>query len=348
MTDTANPWTEAESKDGPPRVPAIFAAMNAVQRALGSFEKTGVGPSTQGSYPFLKVDDIVARLSPALIEAGVITVPRVETVEQEVARFPKVNMDGQPIHDGKAPGIQVITRLRYELDFIAVVDGSKVTAVAHGESQDTGDKGMRRAATQAYKEILLRTFTIVTGEDDPDAFAPQDAPAQVVKQDRGEQMREKAATRAAKKPMPKAPEPEAEAPVEKPEPQPAPPAEPTPEPVIEKAPEPKQELAPDSGWKPDPADVAFAEKAAPSTPAVPDAAPIEQPAVSKTEQRAEDLQALRRQIREAYTERGMTRDDANSLGDHLTGKARAAWFANATDLKRVLKAVVNGEMAPEV
>lgn len=339
--------TEPNQLDSRSRhVPAIYAALNAVQRALGKFEKSGRGPSSQGSYPFLPVDDIVARLAPALLENGVITVPRITEAVQDTARFPKVNMNGEPIHDGRPPAIQVVSRIRYELDFVAVVDGSKITAQAYGESQDTGDKGLRRAATQAYKEILLRTFSIVTGEDDPDAFAPQDVEPAVVKQDRGEQMREKArAPRAAKAELPKAPAPEPERLAEQ-EAGPAPkeyqPVGNEPATVTEQVAQTQERV-----WTPDPADVAHAEANAPKAidPAAPSVQPTAPPA-SKSEERAESVQDLRRAIREAYTARGETREYANTLGDHITGKPRAAWFANMTDLKRVLKAIENGEVAP--
>lgn len=316
--------------------PAIYAALNAVQQSLGTFEKSGRGPQSQGSYPFLPVDDIVARLAPALMEHGVVTIPQMDDVSQEVARFPKVNMDGQPIHDGKPSALQVVSRVRYSLSFIAVVDGSMVTSVAYGESQDTGDKGLRRAATQAYKEILLRTFAIVTGEDDPDAFAPQDVEPAVVKQNRGEQMREKAATRGTPRPLPKAPAPEPEAAETKP----APVEKSAPATVTEQVAQTQERV-----WTPDPADVAHAVEHSPK--ATDPAAPSNTtPAPSsKSEQQAESVQDLRRAIREAYTERGQTRDYANTLGDAITGKPRAAWFANLTDLKRVLKAIQNGETA---
>ncbi len=173
--------------------PAIYPALAAIQSDLGRFEKTGRGPSSQGSYPFIPTDDIVARLNPLMVTHGVVLIPRQTSCEQQTYRFPKVNMDGQPVHDGKADAVQLITRLSYDFVFVATEDGSSVTASAYGESIDSGDKGVRRAATAAFKEMVLRTFMIAAGDEDPDGRHHEDDAPAVVRQDRGAQAREKAA-----------------------------------------------------------------------------------------------------------------------------------------------------------
>jgi len=45
-----------------------------------------------------------------------------------------------------------------EFDFIAVSDGSKVTARTYGEAQDSGDKATNKAMSAAYKYAALQTF----------------------------------------------------------------------------------------------------------------------------------------------------------------------------------------------
>ena len=353
-----DPWTDTEHKTAAPAAPAIYAALNAVQGGLGKLRKEGVGPSSQGSYPFLRYDDLIDRLNPLFAEHGVVLVPRMEVVEQASERFPKVNLQGEVVQDGRPSAIQIVTRIRYEQDFIAAIDGSKVTAVAYGESIDQGDKGIRRAATAAAKEILLRLFAVTTGDEDPDAIDPGDAPAQIVKQNRAEQQIERASrgTRTRTAP-PKAPAPEPKPAQPKPEPGSAPassiggderipPAEPA------KPTGPAEPVQQDDGYRPDPADVAYAEQhepkqaarpvdpAAPSTPPA-TAAPVDPK--TKAEDRDEQLKSLRQSIREALAERSLGRDYVNALGDRLTGKPRAVWFANITDLRRVHKAILDGE-----
>jgi hypothetical protein len=342
----------------PTATPAIFGALVAIQSEMGKVEKSGRGPSTQGAYPFMPVDVIVERLGGLLTEHRVAVVPRQVSCEQQVFRFPKVNLDGQPIQDGRPDAVQIITRLQYDFTFLSAEDGSSITASSFGESIDTGDKGIRRAATAAYKEVLLRTFTVVAGEDDPDALDPNEQPAQVVKQNRGEQQRERAAKgpgerapRAPRTPRAKpeesaAPATPAEAatPAEQPTEAPAAEAPAAPEPTREEK-TPAEQRSDD--WKPDPEDVAHAEANAPKArEAAAPVAPAEP--TTQADKRYASVADARKAIREAVAERGLDRDYANSLGDTITKKPRGAWFSNLNDLHTVLKAIENGEAgAPE-
>jgi hypothetical protein len=87
-------------------------------------------------------------------------------------------------------------------------------------------------------------------------------------------------------------------------------------------------------------DVAGAEQNAPQAPAAPPAPPTTQ-----TEQRAEAVSEVKSALRRAWSARGLTRDQANNLGDKVTGKPRTEWMLNLNDLRRVLKAIENGETA---
>lgn len=367
-----------------PTAPAIFEALVRIQSELGKIEKDGRGPSSQGAYPFMRVDTIVARLGPLLSQHGVVVIGNQTEAEQQTYRFPKVNMDQQPVFDGKPDAFQIITRLRYEFTFIASEDGSSVTAAAYGESADTGDKGLRRAATAAYKEVLLRVFTITSGEDDPDSLDPNDQPAAVSRQDRGAQAREKAARgkterapRASRAPREDAAVAEeasaaAESPTEE---TPAAAAATASDDSLDTSQqEDEQAAAPTQaerraaaaaarqkpaakaepvsdrteggreGFEVDPADVAHAESQAPQ--AREPQAPVEKPEPeTKADQRYESVADVRKAIRDALAARSLERDYVNTLGDEITGKPRGQWFANLLDLHKVLKAIENGEVA---
>lgn len=382
MTDVLETTTETAPRSA---VPAIYTAMQNVMLELGTFAKNGVGPTTQNSYPFLKVDDIVARLTPALIKCGVVTESHITEVNQDMTRFPKVTPSGDVVQDGRPTAVQLLTRLRYEVAFISTLDGSRMTSNSYGESQDTGDKGIRRAATAAYKEILLRTFSIVSGEDDPDAFDPNAEPPVTVRNDRSAQNIEKAAqprvprakragtTKQEETAPAEAPAAPAEAPTPattggaaqpteearpaaaRPQRETAPaeqPAAPAEQPAAAAAPvreaqTPNEKRSED--WKPDPADIAHAEATAPAaaTPPAREVQQLPEPTQTQAEARLENIGDARAAIMQAYTARGMSRDEVNLLGDQVTEKPRARWFASLPDLKKVLKAIENGQMADE-
>ena len=66
-------------------VPKIYKAIAAIQAGVGNVPKAGVGPASQGSYKYVKNDDILEAISKLMIEHKVITKP-VITNHQLVTR----------------------------------------------------------------------------------------------------------------------------------------------------------------------------------------------------------------------------------------------------------------------
>ena len=57
-----------------------------------------------------------------------------------------------------------------EVTYISLEDGSEFVTTVIAEGADNGDKGGRKAVTQAQKIANLLTFNIATGEPDPDGM----------------------------------------------------------------------------------------------------------------------------------------------------------------------------------
>lgn len=150
---TTETKTTAASKAAP--MPKILQAIANIQSGVGAIPKNGVGPSTQGAYKYIKNDDILEKISALLVANNVIVQPRIskhEMITREIGanRFVPV----------------VVVEL--ETTFVHVEDGSTFTVVTCAEGADNGDKGTRKAVTQAQKIANLLTFSIATGEPDPD------------------------------------------------------------------------------------------------------------------------------------------------------------------------------------
>lgn len=64
-----------------------------------------------------------------------------------------------------------ITTIRVEFTLTDVETGEKLSVDIIGAGQDTGDKGIYKAYTGAYKYFILKTFMVPTG-DDPEADEP--------------------------------------------------------------------------------------------------------------------------------------------------------------------------------
>lgn len=138
-------------------VPKIYKAIAAIQAGVGNIPKAGVGPASQGSYKYVKNDDILEAISKLMIEHKVITRPVItnhELVTREIGANRTVPM----------------TVVTLNVTYISIEDGSEFTVSVTAEGADNGDKGGRKAVTQAQKIANLLTFNIATGEPDPDGM----------------------------------------------------------------------------------------------------------------------------------------------------------------------------------
>lgn len=138
-------------------VPKIYNAIANIQAGVGNIPKSGVGPASQGSYKYVKNDDILEAISKLMIENKVITRPRIinhELVTREIG----------------ANRFVAMTIVHLEITYVSVEDGSEFAVVVSAEGADNGDKGGRKAVTQAQKIANLLTFNIATGEPDPDGM----------------------------------------------------------------------------------------------------------------------------------------------------------------------------------
>ena len=138
-------------------VPKIYNALAAIQAGVGNIPKSGVGPASQGSYKYVKNDDILEAISKLMIENKVITRPNIkkhDLVTREIGANRFVSM----------------TIVELEVTYISLEDGSEFVTTVIAEGADNGDKGGRKAVTQAQKIANLLTFNIATGEPDPDGM----------------------------------------------------------------------------------------------------------------------------------------------------------------------------------
>ena len=154
--------TEATTTKGGTKVavPKIYSAIAAIQAGVGKIPKNGIGPAAQGSYKFVANDDILAVISKLLVEHNVIVRPRI--VDHQLVT--------REIGANRSVALTVVT---LETTYISTEDGSEFSVVTTAEGADNGDKGGRKAVTQAQKIANLLTFSIATGEPDPDALDVQ-------------------------------------------------------------------------------------------------------------------------------------------------------------------------------
>lgn len=127
----------------------VYQAIKNVAAAMSHDGISKARKNSQQGYNFRGIDDVLNALSSALIEAGLVILPRV--TERVVTE-----------RETKNGGALFFVCVRVEFDLVAAEDGSKHTVVTFGEAMDSADKATNKAMSAAYKYLALLTFCIPT------------------------------------------------------------------------------------------------------------------------------------------------------------------------------------------
>lgn len=165
-------------------VPGIHKKILEIQKKIEGLQKNGVGPATQGAYKFLSIDDVLTKVKPLLDEQGVYV--HANLVDHRLEFTKALAKD-----DSRVPKVATSAFVIYDFEFVDTEDGSSIVTRVIGEGADTSDKAVRKATTSAWKIALIQTFTLITGETDPDAQDgandPRDAPGAAAPKPSGDQ-----------------------------------------------------------------------------------------------------------------------------------------------------------------
>lgn len=167
------------------RPPTLAARLLAVMGEVPYIQKGGKTQSGP-SFKYVKHDDVVALVRPALVKHGVGFMTGID----------ENSVDCVQVGETKSGAARYKTTLVLRLTFMNVDDPSDAYSVSFpGEGVDTDDKGSGKALSYALKNGLLKTFMIESGDEADNESTPQEAAPrpQAVRQD---QQREQAATPA--------------------------------------------------------------------------------------------------------------------------------------------------------
>lgn len=136
----------------------LAATLAKIGQEIGYIQKEGYNEAQK--YKFVSESDVVAKLRPALAQAGIMVVPSHELISV----VPFVTSKGSN---------QFLTTIKSTFTF---TDGEQfLTVTTVGQGADTGDKGVYKAMTGAKKYALLQAFLLATG-DDPEITTEDERP----------------------------------------------------------------------------------------------------------------------------------------------------------------------------
>lgn len=151
-----------EPQPAPAAPPSIVAALVEVKRAVGAVGKDG--RNVDHGYNFRGVDTVVNAVAGALIDNGVLAVPRLQEMHRETVEVGR----------NRTPMALVTVRVAYEFHGPA---GDSLVVAVPGEAFDSGDKAVPKAMSVAYRIALLQLLTLPTHDVDPDAQSYERSPA---------------------------------------------------------------------------------------------------------------------------------------------------------------------------
>lgn len=132
----------------------VQEALTEVMRALPAIGKEGRGPKDQGGYAYRGIEQITREVQPLLAKFGIILTP--------VANIVSI----QPAPGMKETWTTTVLAVTWH---IIGPEGDAIEAQTIGVGHDGSDKGANKAASQAFKYLLLHLFCISDAKDDSDS-----------------------------------------------------------------------------------------------------------------------------------------------------------------------------------
>ena len=136
----------------------VYEAISAGAREMATTGISKDRTNTQQNFKFRGIDQVYNALAPALVNHGLLILPRITERTVTERTTPKGT-------------VLFYVVVKAEFDFVSTKDGSVHTVVTYGEAMDSGDKATNKAMSIAYKYAAFQAFCIPTEETAIDADA---------------------------------------------------------------------------------------------------------------------------------------------------------------------------------
>jgi hypothetical protein len=142
----------------------VIEALARVQLEIGGIAKLspaerqrlGLGGGEKGiTYAYRGIDQISAAAQPLFGQFGIVIVPMLQS------------SDVEQITVNERPWTDTTVRVQWNIFGPGGKDDA-IVAITEGQGRDNSDKGINKAMTGAYKNLLLRLLCIGDPSDDPD------------------------------------------------------------------------------------------------------------------------------------------------------------------------------------
>jgi len=134
----------------------IYQRINAVMKDVKYVKKDGQISGGGANYKAVTHDQVVSVARAALVEHGVMIYPNQLKgeflIRRDLSATPPVKMG---LYSGT-----------YEINFVGIDKGDKLTVTVESHANDNGDKAPGKCLTYATKAAILKVLVLETGESD--------------------------------------------------------------------------------------------------------------------------------------------------------------------------------------
>ena len=136
----------------------IYQKINEIRNKVAYVKKDTTVGTGGASFRAVSHDQVTAVTRQHFVDVGVIIIPR-QTSKG-------VSVDGTT----KSGNSKIRFEAMYEIDFVNMDDGDKITAVVEAHAEGSDDKCAGKALSYATKSAILKVLMLETGEDDEEGI----------------------------------------------------------------------------------------------------------------------------------------------------------------------------------
>lgn len=148
---------QTEPAEKAPEIEAANALLRGMNRIMAELAKEGIGKdrkNNQQNFMFRGIDDVYDAMAPLLAKHGILVWPEIQSRDCTV-------------RESKSGGALMNVVVKAVFTFEAVEDETKRTVGPfYGEAMDSGDKATSKAMSVAYRECMIKVFSIPTGKSE--------------------------------------------------------------------------------------------------------------------------------------------------------------------------------------
>ena len=135
----------------------IYQKINNVMKSVEYVQKDKAVSGGGANYKAVTHDHVISVARKALVDNGVMIYPN--QLSGEFLQMRDVNAQPNPIKMGLYSGT-------YEINFVNIDNGEKITSTVQAHANDNGDKAPGKALTYATKAAILKVLCLETGENE--------------------------------------------------------------------------------------------------------------------------------------------------------------------------------------